>query len=314
MSRLSPDVGRFLAHKRNMGHAYAREEGFLREISRMTVARRDAFLSEAFAREYLSRWTDAGRPNRLTVLRVLARFLVVDEPRTFVPPPRFLGIRRRRPAIRVISRDQAGRFLAACDMLPKYRAHPTGLVQATALRMLLMTGLRRCELLALRNEDIDLDAGILTVRRGKFGKSRFVPIAADLTERLRAYREAVSRATAPPRPTAPFFSRMQGKPLAYETLYRAFRRTLKLAGIKHAGRGEGPRLHDLRHAFAGLRLLRWYETGADLRVKLPLLATYLGHVGLTSTQVYLHLTEDFASELTKRLLNRFGDVITESAP
>jgi hypothetical protein len=49
-------------------------------------------------------------------------------------------------------------------------------------------------------------------------------------------------------------------------------------------------------------------------VKLPLLATYLGHVGLTSSQVYLHLTEDFASELTKRLLDRFGDVIIESGP
>jgi integrase/recombinase XerD len=62
-----------------------------------------------------------------------------------------------------------------------------------------------------------------------------------------------------------------------------------------------------------LRLLRWYETGADLRVKLPLLATYLGHIGLTSSQVYLHLTEDFASELTRRQIERFGEVITEMA-
>jgi integrase len=182
-----------------------------------------------------------------------------------------------------------------------------------ALRVLLMTGLRRCELLALRDEDVDIEAGILTIRRGKFGKSRFVPIAADLTGRLRAYREALSRATTAPRPTSPFFPGRQGQPLACTTLYRAFRRALTLAGIKHAGRGEGPRLHDLRHAFAVFRLLRWYETGADVRVKLPLLATYLGHVGLTSTQVYLHLTEDFAGELTKRLLDRFGDVITQGA-
>jgi integrase len=261
MSRLILDIGRFLAHKRSMGHTYAREEGFLKEISRLMEARQDAFLSEAFAREYLSRWTGAGRPNRLTVLRALARFLVVDEPRTFVPPPRFIGIRRRRPAIGVISRDQASRFLRACDILPEFRAHPNGLVQAMALRVLLMTGVRRCELLALRDQDVDLEAGILTIRRGKFGKSRFVPVAADLTQRLRTYREAVSCATSPPRPTSPFFPRVRGKALACKTLYRAFRRTLMLAGIKHGGRGEGPRLHDLRHAFAGMRLLRWYETG-----------------------------------------------------
>ena len=49
-------------------------------------------------------------------------------------------------------------------------------------------------------------------------------------------------------------------------------------------------------------------------MKLPLLATYLGHIGLTSSQVYLHLTEDFASELTRRQLERFGDLITEVVP
>jgi len=46
-------------------------------------------------------------------------------------------------------------------------------------------------------------------------------------------------------------------------------------------------------------------------VKLPLLATYLGHIGLTSSQVYLHMTEDFVGELTRRQLGRFGDLITE---
>ena len=68
-----------------------------------------------------------------------------------------------------------------------------------------------------------------------------------------------------------------------------------------------------RHAFAVLRLLTWYESGADLRVKLPLLATYLGHIGLTSSQVYLHMTEDFVGELTRRQLDQFGDIITEVA-
>ena len=97
------------------------------------------------------------------------------------------------------------------------------------------------------------------------------------------------------------------------SLYESFRRVLKLAQIPHLGRGRGPRLHDLRHAFAVLRLLSWYEAGEDLTVKLPLLATYLGHTGLTSSQIYLHMTEDFIGELTRRQLDRFGDLITEVA-
>jgi len=312
MSTFGSEIERFLVHKRAVGFAYHREEFFLKEFARLASSRHEVILSEALLREYLSRWGEACRPHRLTVIRVLAQFLAIDEPRTFVPPPRFLGIRRRRPIDRVFTREESCRFLAACDVLSETRAHPLGLVHSTALRTLLLTGLRRGELLALRDEDVDLSEAVLTIRRGKFGKLRFVPLAPDLVQRLRSYREAVSQATTPRRPTSAFFPRPQGyQPMARTTLYRSFRQTLELADIRHLGRGQGPRLHDLRHSFAVLRLLRWYETGADLRVKLPLLATYLGHVGLTSTQVYLHLTEDFASELTRRQLDRFGDVITE---
>ena len=63
-----------------------------------------------------------------------------------------------------------------------------------------------------------------------------------------------------------------------------------------------------------LRLLTWYETSADLRAKLPLLATYLGHVGLASTQVYLHMTDDLIGEVVARQQQAFGDLITEVAP
>ena len=99
-----------------------------------------------------------------------------------------------------------------------------------------------------------------------------------------------------------------------KTLYSVFREVLDLAQIRHLGRGRGPRLHDLRHSMAVFRLLSWYEAGADLRAKLPLLATYLGHVGLASTQDYLHMTEDLIGEVMKRQRAAFGDLITEVAP
>jgi integrase len=312
MSPFEAQIARFLAHKRALGFVYRREQNFLDEFSRLASSRQETLLSEALARQYLSCWSEAGRPNRLTIVRALARFLVIEEPRTFIPPSRFLGIRRRRPPVRVFSREEACRFLAACDVLPETRLFPFGLVHGIALRILLLTGLRRGELLALRDEDVDLAQEILTIRCGKFGKSRFVPLTSDLTHRLRVYREVVSMQIAPRRPSSAFFPRPDGhQATALNTLYKSFRQALELAGIRHLGRGRGPRLHDLRHTFAVLRLLTWYETGADLRVKLPLLATYLGHIGLTSTQVYLHMTEDFVGELTRRQLAQFGDVITE---
>lgn len=311
-SPLGFQLERFLAHKRSLGLAYHREEGFLHEFDRFLATRNDPVLCEAMTREFLSRLGDGSRLHHLTVIRQLARFLLVEESRTFVPTRRFLGIRRRRPVIRVLSRTEAGRFLDACEQLPATSStFARGLVRATALRVLLLTGLRRGEVLALRDDDVDLVNGLITVRQGKFGKSRFVPLTPDLTERLRAYRDIVAGQVAGRRPADAFFPRSDGHhPTTPKILYKSFRQVLVMAGIDHHGRGRGPRLHDLRHSFAVLRLLRWYEADADLWAKLPLLATYLGHVGLNTSQVYLHMTRDLVGEVTRRHLARFGDLVT----
>jgi hypothetical protein len=63
-----------------------------------------------------------------------------------------------------------------------------------------------------------------------------------------------------------------------------------------------------------VRLLRWYEQDANLAARLPELATYLGHVGMTSSQRYLQLSHDLVGEITRRLDARFGHLITERSP
>jgi len=148
--------------------------------------------------------------------------------------------------------------------------------------------------------------------RGKFGKTRFVPIAADLTERLQDYRKIVTGKFKSNHPNNAFFPCPDGhRPTPRKSLYKSFRCVLHIASIEHRGRGKGPRLHELRHSFAVLRLLSWYEANVDLGNKLPLLATYLGHIGMTTSQVYLHMTQDLVGEVIRRQMNRFGDLITE---
>lgn len=68
-------------------------------------------------------------------------------------------------------------------------------------------------------------------------------------------------------------------------------------------------MHDLRHTFAVHSLLRWYRQGADLDAKLPVLATYMGHLSVVGTQHYLHLTAELFPEITARSETHFGDVI-----
>jgi integrase len=311
-SRLGLQIERFLEHKHSLGLAYHREERFLSELHRLAQRRGDDLLSEDLVRAYLSCFSQAARPNRLTLIRQLARFLCLEEPSTFVPSTRFLGIHRRRPMIRVLSREEASRFLDACDRLPDCFSFTQRVVHATALRLLLLTGLRCGEALALRNRQVDLVDRLLTVTGGKGGKTRFVPLAEDLTHRLQAYLRCLATRWKTRRAGDPFFPRANGRqPTSRPHLYNSFRQVLDVAGIEHGGRGEGPRMHDLRHSFAVLRLLSWYEAGADLGTKLPLLSAYLGHVSLASSQVYLHMTRDLVDEVTRHQINHFGDIITE---
>jgi site-specific recombinase XerD len=56
----------------------------------------------------------------------------------------------------------------------------------------------------------------------------------------------------------------------------------------------------MRHTFAVHRLLAWYRDGQDVNARLPWLATYLGHVDIRSTQVYLHATAELLEQVDQR--------------
>ena len=91
----------------------------------------------------------------------------------------------------------------------------------------------------------------------------------------------------------------------------AFHQVLARARIPRHSTGRALRLHDLRHGFAVLRLLVWYQQEADLGNRLPALATYLGHVSLASSQRYLQLTADMVGEIGRRHERRFGHLIRD---
>ncbi len=172
-------------------------------------------------------------------------------------------------------------------------------------RLLYGCGFRAGEVLKLRIRDVDLNQGIITVRQAKFRKDRLVPPALPLVNRLRKYAAHFEKRP----PDAIFFPRPNGGPFSLRTVYTLFRQLLLQCGISHGGRGKGPRIHDARHQFAVQALRRWYQDGEDLNAKLPLLATYLGHVNLSGTQHYLHLTAELFPEITARAGAAFGDVI-----
>lgn len=85
---------------------------------------------------------------------------------------------------------------------------------------------------------------------------------------------------------------------------------MKGTGVRKAD-GQVPRIHDYRHGFAISVLLQFYRAGVDLQAKLPLLATYMGHISIASTEYYLPFLPEVAAAAGDRFRERYGTLIQE---
>ncbi len=149
----------------------------------------------------------------------------------------------------------------------------TGKLERCVIEMLIMTGMRRAELLGLREGDVDFSALQIKVR-GKGGKERLIPISQGYAEALQEYlgiKEEITEAVA----SDALFVTTKGKALNESALYSLVRNHMNRCTTLLQ---KSP--HVLRHSFATLLS----NNGADLNVVKEL----LGHSSLASTQVYTH--------------------------
>jgi integrase len=260
------------------------------------------------SKEAVERW-NAMDPNetprnhyyRATEVRRFLRYLVANGVDAYIDE----DIRWMRSSFipYILSHDEIRRIFSAADNLPYTPISPQRVpVMSLLFRILYGCGLRVSEALALVMDDVDLDNGILRIRNSKFGKERLVPMSESLTKRCAEY-SAVN--CAGKSSTAPFFQTPQGGHYCVRTIYYAWRQILYYAGISHGGKGHGPRIHDIRHTFAVHCLQRWVDESVDLETVLPYLSTYMGHVGISSTQEYLHLTSELFPQITRAFESSF---------
>ena len=158
-------------------------------------------------------------------------------------------------------------------------------------------GLRISEAVGLTLGDVDLSVAIITVCNTKFNKTRLVPIGAQLNQVMQEYLTQRNVAGHLQDSSAPFFVLRRGTSVPIQRVEHTFRRLCEYTGVRRTdGARYQPRLHDLRHTFAVHRLTSWYQQGADVQKLLPQLSTYLGHVSIAATQVYLTMTPELLYE------------------
>ncbi len=271
-------------------------------------------IDETLARAWLAGCESRGpntRRARYYLLRRFCRHLSKRRPDTFIPGEslRPRGRPPKRP--RIYSREEIRRLLDGALTLRDWtRGHPCPIrskTMRTIILLLVTSGLRISEALHLSLQDVDLAAGVLSVRQSKFRKSRLVPVSAGTLEELRRYHD-LRLTVAPADPGEAFFVSGRGTAYSPSTVQAMFRDLTIQSGLR-GPHGRGPRLHDLRATFAVTRLLQWYRDGEDVMARLPLLSTYLGHASVTGTEVYLTITAALLQEANTRFHDFTQDLL-----
>jgi integrase/recombinase XerD len=199
----------------------------------------------------------------LTKFRYLAADPAVDFELPRVPLP--------LPA-HVPTQQQVERMISDCDTGTR-----SGLRDRAALELFYSSGLRRQELAGLSLLDLDLDLGVVFVRFGKGGKSRYVPVGRRAAHWVRRYLQEVRPLLRTSEASETVFLGDSGQPYVRHRLSDLVRRRLTRAGLTQRGA-----CHLLRHAMATHML----HNGADVRH----LQAILGHADLGTTARYTHVS------------------------
>lgn len=241
---------------------------------------------------------------RLSVVRIFARHRSATDPRTQIPPDGLLPYRSKRAQPYLYSSKEIKSLLRAALALPA-RGGLRPWTYYCLFGLLSVTGLRLGEALNLELQDVDLKSGVLTIRNAKFGKTRLIPLHPSTRRVLADYLARRNRHWSRRSVSSYVFVSNWGNRLDRGAIHRNFYALSRQIGLRSPLDSHGPRLHDMRHRFAGMTLLRWYRSGKDVEQKLPYLSAYLGHIHVSDTFWYLSAWPELMCEAMSRLEHRW---------
>lgn len=163
---------------------------------------------------------------------------------------------------------------------------PEGERNKAIIETLYGCGLRVSELINLKINDLYFKEGIIRVT-GKGDKQRLVPIGASAEKQIKIYKDQIRNHVSPAKNAEDIlFLNRRGNSLSRQMVFIMIRQLVEKSGI---GKTISP--HTFRHSFA----THLVQNGADLRAVQAL----LGHVSISTTEIYTHLNE---KDLRKAIL------------
>ena len=222
----------------------------------------------------------SSQARKLSTLRGFFRHLHREKLIDGLPTENLTSPKRTRPLPEILNFNEIQTLLSTPDART-----PRGFRDATMLHTMYATGVRVSELISIKIPDINLDAGYLAVT-GKGNKRRLVPLGEWAADLIRKYINEIRCIDAPVNEPTLFLSNRK-KPMSRQGFWQIVKKYAKRGGI---AKEISP--HKLRHSFATHLL----EGGADLRS----VQAMLGHVDISTTQIYTHVTTKHMTELHRR--------------
>lgn len=309
MKTLKEAIQDYLALRRSLGFKLKRHSRFLEDLALFLERAGESRITSQLALQWATQpqhLQQAEWAARLSVVRGFARYWSATDPVTEIPPEGVLPYRHRRPKPYLYSDEQIHQLLEAAKNMPATHSLQPWTYHCL-FGLLAVTGLRISEALNLRSTDVDWSEGILTIRDSKFGKSRLIPLHASSLKVLSDYGARRDLLFAHRKTPYLFCSRRDGR-LDEGQVRRVFYVISRQIGIPGASASRGPRLHDFRHRFAVQTLLHWHRTGEDVRRRLPILSTYLGHGHVTDTYWYVTGTPELMAAVGQGLDKRWEGI------
>jgi integrase/recombinase XerD len=236
--------------------------------------------------KHLAALRDAGlgaksRTRHLVTLRGFYKFLVQEKivkhnPSKIINLPKSV---LKLPD--VLSVEEVKKLLDICDT-----KKPKGIRDAAMLELLYAAGLRVSELVNVKLQNVNMEAGFVRVF-GKGSKERVVPIGLYAKEKIDHYIKSSRPLLLKNKVSQYLFIARAGKPMTRQGFWKQLKKYGQAAGIK-----KRVTPHSLRHSFASHLL----EGGADLRA----VQVMLGHVDISTTQIYTHVARKHLKEMHEK--------------
>ena len=312
MNTLRQAVQDYLDLRRSLGFMMMKAGKALPDFVAFMEQHRASYVTQALALAWARQSANvqpAQWAQRLSYVRQFARHRSATDLRTEIPAPGLLPFQPRRARPYLYSADEIRSLLQAALQMPYYyeRSALLPLTYHCLFGLLSVSGMRLGEARNLELQDVDLTAGILTIRGAKLGKSRLVPLHASTCKVLANYIARRERHWAGRPVSSYLFVSSWGNRLDSAQIHRAFYALSRQIGLRGASDSHGPRLHDMRHVFATNALVRWYKSGDDPERRLPILSAYLGHAHVADTQWYLNGSPELMREAMRRLEQLWED-------